>query len=531
MYRMTAGIFALCLVTVGLALTVPSSGAAEPERDEADRLAREAGEQFEAGKYRAAADLFMQAWDAIQRADPRPLRNAARALETGSLLGEAVERWEQLLRLPDMGPLDTKAAALMRKEAYVHSHELRQQLAREKAEEADTTYEARQFRKAGDLYIRAFTVSERREPAYLRFAAKSYQEGGQFADAILGWANYAEAPGVGAIGKKEAERQIGQLQQQHEAITRASAGQRLYSAGKFNEAGEAFLTAWESGAGKEPEQLRMAALAFEPTDAKDRALELWRRYRSLSTLSELGKDEADEHVRGLELAKARQEALALEGAKRYSEAGDKWLGVFTVGLQRDAEPFEKAAIAYENAAKAASAADRVSAYGKARAMWLRFATAPQVREEAQDRAAKRAAELTTTIDNGGNVAVPRPAPRPSRTQPPSQTFCWLLITGGAVAISAGVAGWISAQAGDDDVAARRSRDVTYDATPAKAVVNRESSIANVLFSTGAAAVAAGVVLAVVRGRDAGEKPGKGAGGRVGAVLTTQGAVLTWQDRF
>lgn len=532
----------LCIACLGLggaawSIAPHQALAAEAKADQGNRLAREAGEQFEAGNYAEAAKLFVQAWEAIARSDPRPLRNAARALETGGLLAEALQRWEQVVRLPDMGPLDTKAAALMRKEAYVRSHELRQLLARAKAAEADVAYDAKRFRPAGDLYVRAHAISEPKAPNYLRFAAKAYQEGGLDKDAILAWQNYAKAEDVGSIGKKEAARQLEQLESQQEAVANASAGQKLYAAGKFAEAGEAFVAAFEGGSDKSSEQLRLAALAFERTPAKDRAAELWRRYRAVPDLTELSQEEADEHIRDLELAKARQEALALEAAKRWSEAGDKWLAVFTVGLQRDAEPFEKAAIAYENAAKVAGVSDRAKAYGKARSMWLRVATAPQVREKDQDRAAKRAAELTAAIEKGGKAA---PAAIGVRQEPSAATCtgCWTLATAGGVAMVAGVMAWVSSETGAADLEQLLARtDVNgkingvahFDASAAKTIIDRDRNIGTALFAVGSAAVLSGVIWGLARGPSSTEKPSRG--GQIGVVGAPEGAVLTWSGRF
>lgn len=532
----------LCIACLGLGVAARSVAphqalAAEAKADQGNRLAREAGEQFEAGNYAEAAKLFVQAWEAIARADPRPLRNAARALETGGLLAEALQRWEQVVRLPDMGPLDTKAAALMRKEAYVRSHELRQLLARAKAAEADVAYDAKRFRPAGDLYVRAHAISEPKAPNYLRFAAKAYQEGGLDKDAILAWQNYAKAEDVGSIGKKEAARQLEQLESQQEAVANASAGQKLYAAGRFAEAGEAFVAAFDGGSDKSSEQLRLAALAFERTLAKDRAAELWRRYRAVPDLTELSQEEADEHIRDLELAKARQEALALEAAKRWSEAGDKWLAVFTVGLQRDAEPFEKAAIAYENAAKVAGVGDRAKAYGKARSMWLRVATAPQVRERDQDRAAKRAAELTAAIEKGGKAA---PAAIGVREEAPAATCtgCWTLATAGGVAMVAGVMAWVSSQTGAADLEQKLAQtDVNgkingtayFDASAAKTIIDRDRNMGTALFAVGSAAVLSGVIWGLVRGPGSAENPSRG--GQIGVVGAPQGAVLTWSGRF
>lgn len=532
----------LCIACLGLggaawSIAPHQALAAEGNADQGNRLAREAGEQFEAGNYAEAARLFVQAWEAIARADPRPLRNAARALETGGLLAEALQRWEQVVRLPDMGPLDTKAAALMRKEAYVRSHELRQLLARAKAAEADVAYDAKRFRPAGDLYVRAHAISEPKAPNYLRFAAKAYQEGGLDKDAILAWQNYAKAEDVGSIGKKEAARQLEQLESQQEAVANASAGQKLYAAGRFAEAGEAFVAAFDGGTDKSSEQLRLAALAFERTPAKDRAAELWRRYRAVPDLTELSQEEADEHIRDLELAKARQEALALEAAKRWSEAGDKWLAVFTVGLQRDAEPFEKAAIAYENAAKVAGLSDRAKAYGKARSMWLRVATAPQVRERDQDRAAKRAAELTAAIEKGGKAA---PAAIGVREEPPVATCtgCWTLATAGGVAMVAGVMAWVSSETGAADLEQLLARtDVNgkingvahFDASAAKTIIDRDRNMGTALFAVGSAAVLSGVIWGLARRPGSAENPSRG--GQIGVVGAPQGAVLTWSGRF
>ena len=99
-----------------------------------------------------------------------------------------------------------------------------------------------------------------------------------------------------------------------------------YREHQYREAGELFMRSYELSA--RPAQLRNAAKAYEEGDVLDRALELWRRYREVESLSKEERAEADVHialinekVRNREIStKAHEAAQAAELARQEASA-------------------------------------------------------------------------------------------------------------------------------------------------------------------------------------------------------------------
>jgi hypothetical protein len=391
------------LATVGCAVcwaavlaSISPGVAVAANRSEAAELADRGFEHYQARRFRAAAESFMQAWRLSGvRAQ---LRNAAKAYEDGEFYSEALEAWQRLRDLPDPSPdglatAERKELALQRKEAWLHARDMQVVIGRQLQEDAEQAYEKREFRKAGDSFVDAFQRGGRQDPGLLRYAAKAYQEGELQDEALVGWQRYADAPGVGTIGRQEAARQVKAIESEIVASRRDAAAYDAFRAGRFRQAAQAFVDAFGQGPGHRS-QLRMAAVAYERAGDAKKAAEAWERYAALPDVAQMGREEAEQRTRALRYQVLVATARGHIAAGRFVQGGDAWLEAFTLDAGRDPRALREAAVAFEAA----------SDFARARAMWLRLATAPEVRDEDQDAAADRAEDVALAAHRGQKPA-------------------------------------------------------------------------------------------------------------------------------
>ncbi len=100
---------AACIVCLGLALVAPASSlAATGAPDPAVTLVQQGAEAYKAGRYVAAAELFVSAFE-LSKA-PIQLRNAAKAFGKAEQWPQAQATWQRYAALPDLSPAERAEA-------------------------------------------------------------------------------------------------------------------------------------------------------------------------------------------------------------------------------------------------------------------------------------------------------------------------------------------------------------------------------------------------------------------------------------
>jgi len=495
--------FRIALIGLFLVLStvIPqrSSGLTSAQEARAKQVASDAIYAYRARRYKRAAKLFMRVWKLTDKSMPRMLRNAARSWESAGKVKRALTLWERLERPLGASDLTRKEAALMRKEARIHARDLRLVMGQQLFERAEQHYSKKAYREAGDAFIRAYQASGRQSPSYLRFAARAYEKGRLIDEALIGWRHYKKAAGVGEIGREEAQKRQAALEAEVASLHRNRVAMQYYQRGRFKLAADAFLQAYKQAPSRRLSQLRMAALSAQRGKQYDRARGLWRRYGGAKQVTALGRQEADDRVRDIEIRARQRQAKRLMRGKKYRAAGDLWLEVYAVSLDKSPRYLHKAALAFEKA----------KSFKRARTLWLRYSTSPTVSDDEQEVAFKRAEQLDASQKSGAApvaqpplmLAVARHDPRPVEG-PRLCVGCLVTLGAGAVATVGGLLVWSDAEDRSMKLSAKLGGDVVtgidkMSAQQEQDAVNTGRTMGAVLMGIGAAALIGGVIAEVV----------------------------------
>ena len=84
---------------------------------------------------------------------------------------------------------------------------------------AAEAYRRRDYREAGDLFVRAYRLTE--IPVQLRNAAKAYEDGELWSEALDAWAEYRTISSLGSTEQAEAEMEIASIERQRVLFRKA----------------------------------------------------------------------------------------------------------------------------------------------------------------------------------------------------------------------------------------------------------------------------------------------------------------------
>jgi len=420
----------LALAAAGPALADEDPAAAVLEK-EANSTVDQAFKDFEAKKYREAAQGFLRAYEMTGGKFPKQLRNAAKAYTTGALFEEAVQVWERLAPLP-------RADEAMRREAKEQLATVRAQWSDQLKGQGDAAHKGKQSRAAADAYVRAYRASGRTRADVLQLAARDYEAALRPDDAHLAWIVLERLAGLPAAVAQDAREQGARLLETTRGHPSANAGLDKLGAGHFADAAALLLAAFD--ATRERTHLRLAAHCLESAEQHDQALATWSRYELHDPTSLLGTDEARARQKALRRAKLKTDAKAAAAAGNHAVAGEAWLAMYDVSQERDVVALREAAQAFEQA----------GATERAVALWQRLADSPHASDAERAAAVERKAEagkarpkpvvvvaVEKPADPGLAVGKGSPVPQPAAPPPSGDrlcTACWALVGGGAAVL-------------------------------------------------------------------------------------------------
>ncbi len=428
--RLLAMAFALCAWAAAPAFADDDPAAAALEK-EANTTVDQAFKDFEAKKYREAAQGFLRAYEMTGGKFPKQLRNAAKAYTTGALYEEAVQVWERLTNLP-------RADEAVRREAKEQLAAVRGQWSEQLKGQGDAAHKGKQSRAAADAYVRAFRASGRSRGDVLQLAAKDYEAAKRLDDAHLAWTLLERLPGVDATLAKTAREQGARVLDATRGHASANQGLDKLAAGQFADAAGQLLAAFD--ATRERTHLRLAAHCLEAAEQFDQALATWSRYELHDPTSLLGTDEARARQKALRRTKLKNEAKAAAAASNHAAAGEAWLAMYDVSQERDVAALREAAQAFEQA----------GATERAVGLWQRLADSPYASDAERAAAVERKAEagkvrpkpvvvvaVEKPADPGVAVSKGPTVPQPPAPAPVGErmcTACWALVGGGAAVL-------------------------------------------------------------------------------------------------
>ena len=436
--RLSLTLFAACCLLLAVAqLPARTASAAEDAPEALEQEAKAAVDQafrdFDAKKFREAAQGFLRAYEMTGGKFPKQLRNAAKAYTTGSLYEEAVPIWERLATLP-------KADDAVRKEAKEQLQAVRDKWADQLKGQADAVHKGKQLRQAADLYVRAWRASGKQNGALLVLAGKAYQGAAKADDAHLAF-GLAAATVDAATAKQGKDAAAAVLGEVRAALPTAKTALDQWAAGQFAAAAPELLAQFD--AKRERMLLRMAAMSLENAEKYDEALATWSRYELHDPTSLLGTALARERQVVLRRSQLKNVAKAATEAGNHAAAAEAWLAMFDVSQERDVVALREAAQAFE----------RADNPQRAVALWQRLADSPHASESERAAATERAAEVAKAKPKAPGVVVPVQVAvgQPSKpdkqlsvavvTAPTPQpcTTCWVLAGSGGVTMLAGLA--------------------------------------------------------------------------------------------
>ncbi|MSQ84605.1 MAG: hypothetical protein EXR77_17285 [Myxococcales bacterium] len=356
---------------------MPDASAAELEK-EANTAVDQAFKDFEAKKYREAAQGFLRAYDLTGAKFPKQLRNAGKAYTAGGLFEDAARVWERLANL-------ARADDAMRKEAKEQLQTVRGQWAEQLKSQGDAVHKGKQSRAAADTYVRAWWASGRGRSDVLLLAAKDYETAKLLDDAHLAYMLVEKMPASDATQIKLASTGAKQLLDQAKGHPAANLGLELRAAGQFTEAANQLLMAFD--AKRERLHLRLAAQCYESAEKFDDALATWSRYELHDPSSLLGTDQARARQTALRRHKLKNEAKAAAVAGRHQVAGQAWLAMYDVSQEHDVVALREAAQAFEQAGHGE----------RAKVLWQRLADSPYASDAERSAAAERKVEVDKNV--------------------------------------------------------------------------------------------------------------------------------------
>ncbi len=502
----------LAATIVVLAAPDADAGDAAPatETAEATAIADQAFKDYDAKRYRQAAQGFFRAYELSGGQFPRQLRNAAKALYAGGFLEEALDTWTRIESVAG-------TEAQLRVEAKEQVSKLRAELAGLAQQQAEAARRGKQHSQAGDQYARGYAVSGGMRTDLLIAASESYEAANRLDDAHLAWGMAATAlaaqPDAQPAALSGIDRLVGRLRK----IPGAEAGYAAYVDKRWEAAAAELLRHYD--AVRERCHLRHAALALEAVGKAQDAESAWTRYEQAAVGSRLAVAEAHRRLALIRSERLSAEARAAAAQGRHAAAADKWLAVYELAKGRNLEALRESAIAFENAGDAE----------RAKTWWRRL----QDSETATEAWRKEAAEHVANGAKPGPVAalpvvVAPPAP------PPGCSLCLPLIGGGAALSIAGAVLVGLARSDQADLVAALA---TKDAASGKVVGTSYASAdeqqkANVSRSNlGIGLLATGLLTAATGGVMQLLLPQATVRTTVAPTVNGQGLVALWSGRF
>lgn len=313
------------------------------ESAEASAAADQAFKDYDAKKYRLAAQGFQRAYELSGAKFPRQLRNAAKALYAGGFLEEALETWARIESVA--GP-----ELELRTEAKEQIFKLRAELAGQAQQQAEAARRGKQHSQAGDQYARGYAVSGSMRTDLLIASAESYDAAGRLDDAHLAWTLAATALAAQPEAQRSALSGQDRLVARLRKLPGAESGYAAYQEKRWDAAAADLLRLYDTA--RERGHLRHAALALEAAHKSQDAESGWTRYEQAAAGSRLAVAEAQRRLALIRSERLIAEAKAATEAGRHAAAADKWLAVYELGKGRNAEALREAALAFEMAGDA-----------------------------------------------------------------------------------------------------------------------------------------------------------------------------------
>lgn len=411
----------LAVVTLlgGMPRAVRAAG--DDVTQEANALADKAFKDFEAKRFRDAAQGFLRAYEMTGSKFPKQLRNAAKALYAGGFLEEALGLWRKLQAVGDPE---------MQAEAREQVLKVRSELANRFQQQGQAARRGKQFGVAGDDFAQGFQASGGTRSDLLLATAESYEAAGRLDDALLAWQLATQAlaaqPDARSTAQAGQERLLNRLRK----LPHAADAYAAWSDKKWPEAATLLLTAYEKS--RERAHLRLAALALDEAGRRDDAETTWTRYLEAAHDSQLAQAEAHRRLDDLRTVRIAAQARAEAAAGRDAAAAEKWLALFEISSGRAIDALREAALAL----------DRAGERDRAATWWKRLADMPEAPESWRREALERLARPNPTVAVR-DPARPVPlaaAPTPVLVQGTEAAPCgWCPATmiGGGVAVVAG----------------------------------------------------------------------------------------------
>lgn len=417
------------LIAFGSALPARAQDAAKPAEttDEANKIADQAFKDFEAKKFRQAAEGFMRAYELSGARFPKQLRNAAKALHAGGFLEEALEVWQRIETQPGV-------EVATRDEARGMMFQLKTELGARYSQQAEAARRGKRAAQAGDLYVRGFEMSEGTRTDLLISAAQAYESVHQLDDAHIAWHMSALA----LIPHSDAQKAAAAGEERLFALLRnvagAAAGYTAFQEKRWPEAAAQLARAYDQN--HERASLRHAAWALQVAGRPEDAESAWQRYEQAAQGSHLAIIQARTHLQTIRSDRLLAEAKAASDAKRHGPAGEKWVALYELSKGTNFEALRQAALEFE----------RQGDLERSRSWWQRLAEAAQapeaMRQEAAEHAAgkvevvaKLPAQPTPTHEGdkgeGAEAHVVKTAP------PATCENCWMVMAGGGVLAAVG----------------------------------------------------------------------------------------------
>ncbi|MBI5607752.1 MAG: hypothetical protein HY902_02610 [Deltaproteobacteria bacterium] len=406
----TKGALAAAWLALALTAAAPVRAAepTDPALAEATAVADQAFKDFDAKRFRQAAQGFLKAYQLSGGRYPKQLRNAAKALYAGGFLEECLETWKALAAAPE-------ADAEMLAEAQAQILQVRSQLAGQFQQQAEAAHKAKRHAAAAELYAHGFAASGGARTDLLMSAAAAYESAGQLDDAHLSWQMVAQALAGQPEPQRAANAAVTRVTGRLRKLPGAEPAYAARQAEQWAEAASLLLKLYDRD--HERAHLRLAATALETAGRPDEAETAWVRYQEVARSAPLAATHAQVHLDGLHIQRLESDARAAAAAGRHAVAAEKWLALFEMSKNQRFAALREAAAEFEAAGE----------FERARQWWGRLAAsdaAPAaLRQEAKAHLSAAPAKVVATppakVD--GPVAPATPA---VRATVPAATCRW-----------------------------------------------------------------------------------------------------------
>ena len=461
--------------------------------EEANKIADQAFKDFEAKKFRQAAEGFMRAYELSGARFPKQLRNAAKALHAGGFLEEALEVWQRIEVQPGV-------EVATRDEARGMMFQLKTELGARYSQQAEAARRGKRAAQAGDLYVRGFEMSEGTRTDLLISAAQAYESVRQLDDAHIAWHMSALA----LIAHSDAQKAAAAGEERLFALLRnvagASAGYTAFQEKRWADAAAQLARAYDQN--HERASLRHAAWALQVAGRPEDAESAWQRYEQAAQGSHLAIIQARTHLQTIRSDRLLAEAKAASAANRHGPAGEKWVALFELSKGTNFEALRQAALEFE----------RQGDLERSRSWWQRLADTAQAPEAMRKEAAEHAAgkvEVAVKLPasptpTGDGEKQPGAGEHVVKAAPPPATCenCWMVMAGGGVLAAVGGVLIGLTHANQSDLLALAANkdatgaivDVNHDDAIARQASNNTKNTAGIGLAVAGVAVAGGALI-------------------------------------